>query len=88
MKQKEEKVLNLEVIKDVFQNIKENKKVQGFLKELSEYLESSVKNNLEEGAKKLPIIESILEQTTLATGNENAIRFRRKGHHIRLCKRK
>lgn len=80
--------MNLEVIKDVFQNIKENKKVQGFLKELSEYLESSVKNNLEEGTQKLPIIESILEQTTLATGNENAIRFRRKGYHIRLCKRK
>ena len=53
--------MNLEVIRDVFQSIKENKKVQGFMKELSEYLESNIKNNLENsGTQNLPIIESIL----------------------------
>lgn len=68
--------MNLEVIKDVFQSIKENKKVQGFMKELSEYLESNIKNNLENsGTQNLPIIESILKGKQVATGNENAIRF-------------
>lgn len=68
--------MNLEVIRDVFQSIKENKKVQGFMKELSEYLESSIKNNLEkQGTQNLPIIESILEGKQVTTGNENAIRF-------------
>lgn len=68
--------MNLEVIRDVFQSIKDNKKVQGFMKELSEYLESNIKNNLENsGTQNLPIIESILKGKQVATGNENAIRF-------------
>ena len=68
--------MNLEVMKDMFRSIKENEKIQGFVKELSQYLENNIKHNLENrGEEKLPIIESLIQKNTLATANENAIRF-------------
>lgn len=63
-------------MKDMFRSIKENEKIQGFVKELSQYLENNIKHNLENrGEEKLPIIESLIQKNTLATANENAIRF-------------
>ncbi len=79
--------MKLEVIKDMFCNLKENKMVQGFIKELSEYLESSIRNNFQnQGTQELPIIESILKENRLTTGNENAIRFNEKNTILEYAK--
>ena len=57
--------------KDLINNLKENKLVQNFMKELSNYLEDNVKNDKQE-----PIIEKILSDKKATTGNENAIRWK------------
>lgn len=57
--------------KDLINNLKENKIVQNFMKELSNYLEDNAKNDKQE-----PIIEKILSDKKATTGNENAIRWK------------
>ena len=37
--------MNLDIVKDLFNNLKENNFVQGFMKELSNYLENAITNN-------------------------------------------
>lgn len=52
--------------------LKESDFVQNFINELSNYLE----NNMEQGNKKIPIIEDILSRNNVTTGNENSIRWK------------
>ena len=37
--------MNLDLVNDLFSNLKENKLVQNFMKELSNYLEKNLSNN-------------------------------------------
>lgn len=37
--------MNLDLVNNLFNNLKENKLVQNFMKELSNYLENNLKNN-------------------------------------------
>ena len=62
----------LDIINDLFNNLKENKFVQNFIKELSNYLE---KNNVGNENKEVPIIDDILSKNNYTTGNKNSIRF-------------
>lgn len=63
--------MDLNLGKDLVNNLKENKLVQNFMKELSNYLEDNSKKDNEE-----PIIEKILSNRKATTGNENAIRWK------------
>ncbi len=63
--------MNLDIVNDLFNNLKENKFVQNFMKELSNYLE----NNLNSGNEEIPIIEDILSKNNFTTGNKNSIRW-------------
>ncbi len=62
--------MNLDVVNDVFNNLKENNFVQNFIKDLSKYLE----NKLNYENQEIPIIEDILSKNNLTTGNKNSIR--------------
>lgn len=62
--------MNLDVVNDVFNNLKENNFVQNFIKDLSKYLESKLNYENQE----IPIIEDILSKNNLTTGNKNSIR--------------
>lgn len=64
--------MNLDLINNLFNNLKENKFVQNFINELS----SSLENNLKYGNEKVPIIEDILSHNKLTTGSENSIRLK------------
>jgi hypothetical protein len=64
--------LSLDLINQVFNNIKDNKIVKSFVSELSSYLEKTP-NTKEE---KTPIVENILANNSLTTGNQNAIIFK------------
>ena len=44
-KDRSDKILDLDVIKDVFNNLKESKFMQNFTKELSEYVENNIEND-------------------------------------------
>ena len=44
-KRRSDKILDLDVIKDVFNNLKESKFMQNFTKELSEYVENNIEND-------------------------------------------
>ena len=68
--------MNLDLVNDLFNNLKENKFVQNFMNEISDYLESNLKNNIDCKKEELPIIEKILTERNVTTGNENAIRFK------------
>ena len=63
--------MNLDLVNDLFNNLKENKFVQNFIKELSNYL----KNNLNFNNEEIPIIEDILSKNKFTTGNQNSIRW-------------
>ena len=63
--------MNLDLVNELFNNLKENKFVKNFIKELSNYLE----NNLEYENEEVPIIEDILSKNNFTTGNKNAIRW-------------
>lgn len=67
--------MNLDLVNDVFNNLKENKFVQNFINELSNYLENNLKNNLSLKNEGVPIIENILSNNNLTTGNKNSIRW-------------
>ena len=67
--------MKLNLINDLYNNIKENKSVQNFIKELSDYLEKNIKNNSNNDNNELPIIEDILSKNKFTTGNKNAIRW-------------
>jgi len=66
--------LNLDLLNDVFNNLKENKFVQNFINELSNYLE----NNVSFKNEKIPIIEDIMSKNNLTTGNKNSIIWKEK----------
>lgn len=68
--------MNLNLVNDLFNNLKENKFVQNFMKELSNYLENNIKNNSGFESEEVPIIEDILSKNNVTTGNANAIRFK------------
>lgn len=59
--------MNLDLINNIFNNLKENKFVQNFKNELSNYLENNIKN------EKIPIIENILANNNLTTVNKRNI---------------
>lgn len=61
--------MNLNLENNFFNGLAENDFVQKFLNELSKYLE-----NLGKGGNEMPIIEDILSNNNLTTGNENSIR--------------
>ena len=66
--------MNLDLVNDVLNGLKETKFVQDFINELSNYLENNFKDNLDYGNKEIPIIEDILSNNSLTTGNKNSIR--------------
>ena len=55
--------MNLDLVNGIFNNLKENKFVQNFINELSNYKEN-------------PIIENLIAKNNLTTGNENSIRWK------------
>lgn len=63
--------MDLNLGKDLLNNLKENKFVQNFMKELSNYLENNSKKD-----KQDPIIEKILSNKKATTGNENEVRWK------------
>ena len=67
--------MNLNLVNDLFNNLKENKFVQNFIKELSNYLENNTKNNLSCKNEEIPIIEDILSKNNFTTANKNSIRW-------------
>lgn len=64
--------MNLDLVNNLFNTLKENKFVQNFINELS----NSLANNLKYGTEKVPIIEDILSHNKLTTGSENSIRLK------------
>jgi hypothetical protein len=73
--------LSLDLSNDLFNNLRENKVVQNFIKDLSSYL----KNNGIQNDEK-PIIEQILNNNNVSTGNSNAIRFKEEETIIKYAK--
>lgn len=65
--------MNLDLKNGILNTLKENKFVQNFINELSNYLESNLKNNLNLNNKEAPIIENIISKNNLTTGNKNSI---------------
>ncbi len=49
--------MNLELVNDLFNNLKENKFVQNFINEISNYLENNLKNDSDFGGKEIPTLE-------------------------------
>ena len=68
--------MGLDLLNDLFNNLKENKLVQNFIKELSDYLGDNIKNNFDCEKKEVPIIEDILSKNNFTTGNANSIRWK------------
>lgn len=68
--------MNLDLVNDILNGLKENNFVQNFINELSNYLENNIKNNLNYRSKEVPIIEDILSKNNVTTGNENSIRWK------------
>lgn len=68
--------MNLDFVKDLFNDLKENKFVQNFINELSDYLKNNAKNTSDNKGEKIPIIEKILSERNVATGDANSIRWR------------
>lgn len=68
--------MSLDLVNDIFNNLKENKFVQNFINELSNYLEKSIKNSLDYANEEIPIIDNILSENNVTTGNENSIRLK------------
>lgn len=68
--------MSLDLVNDIFNNLKESKFVQNFINELSNYLDNNIKNNLNYTNDEVPIIEDILSKNNVTTGNENSIRFK------------
>lgn len=64
--------MNLDLINNLFNTLKENKFVQNFISELSNSLENSFKCRNE----KVPIIEDIVSHNKLTTSSENSIRIK------------
>lgn len=64
--------MNLDLVNNLFNTLKENKFVQSFISELS----NSLENNLKYENEKVPIIEDILSHNKLTTGSENSIRLK------------
>lgn len=64
--------MKLDLEKNFLSCLTENKFVQNFIDELSKYLE----NNIGKERKQMPIIEDILSENNVTTGNENAIRLK------------
>ncbi len=67
--------MNLDLVNNLFNNLKEHKFVKNFIKELSNYLENNIKNNSNCENEEIPIIEDILSKNNFTTGNKNAIRW-------------
>lgn len=63
--------MNMDIINDLVNNLKENKFVQNFIKDLSNYLNNNIKSKRDE----IPIINDILEKNNFTTGNKNTIRW-------------
>ncbi|MDO5555647.1 MAG: hypothetical protein Q4G09_03045 [Clostridia bacterium] len=59
--------MKLDLLNEIFNNLKENKFVQNFINELSNYLDKNAEQ---------PIIEDILSKNNVTTGNENSIRLK------------
>lgn len=70
--------MNLDLVNDIFNNLKENKFVQNFINELSNYLENKTKDNLNYKNERIPIIEDIVSKNNLTTGNANSITWNEK----------
>ena len=68
--------MDLDLVNDLFNNLKENKLVQNFIKELSDYLGDNIKNNSDCRKEEIPIIEDILSKNNFTTGNANSIRWK------------
>ena len=66
--------MNLELVNDLFNNLKEKQFVKNFIKELSDYLKN--KNDLNQENNENPIIEEILSKNNFTTGNQNSIRWK------------
>lgn len=64
--------MSLNLVNDIFNNLKESKFVQNFINELSNSLQSVFKDK----DRKIPLIEGILSTYNLTTGNKNAIRMK------------
>ena len=67
--------MNLDLVNNLWNDLKEEKFVQNFIKELSNYLENNIKNNSNCVNEEIPIIEDILAKNNFTTGNQNAIRW-------------
>lgn len=63
--------MNLDLLNNIFNDLKGNKFIQDFISELSNYLENN--SNLKN--EQIPIIEDILSKNNLTTGNRNSIIF-------------
>lgn len=68
--------MNLDLVNDLFNNLKENKFVQNFMKELSNYLENNQKSNSGFADERTPILDNILSSKNITIGNENSIRWK------------
>lgn len=68
--------MSLDLVNDIFNNLKENKFVQNFINELSNYLEKNIKNSLDCANEEISIIDNILSENSVTTGNENSIRLK------------
>lgn len=68
--------MSLDLVNDIFNNLKENKFVQNFINELSNYLEKNIKNSLDYANEEISIIDNILSENNVTTGNENSIRLK------------
>lgn len=77
--------MNLELVNDLFNNLKENKFVQNFINEISNYLENNLKNDSDFGGKEIPTLEDILSKNNVTTGNENSIRC--KEYNNKICRK-
>lgn len=67
--------MNLDLVNDLVNHVKENPLVRNLIDELSHYLETNSKGKL--GLERqVPRMEQILSEHKLTTGNENAIRQR------------
>jgi hypothetical protein len=75
--ERSDNLLSLNLSNDLFNNLKENKNVQNFIKELSSFLEKN---------EEKPIIEQIISSNNVSTGNENAIRFKEEETIIKYAK--
>ena len=64
--------MGLDLINNLFNNIKENKFIKNFIKELSNDVENKNVNCKNE---EIPIIDDILSKNNFTTGNQNSVRW-------------